>query len=257
MNTNNIMLNLGTLGSVSDGKSEMIYQLSGIRTQRDSREKKRNITIKAGYANIKLWKCNECNKEYSTSENNIEFICSNCNENCNMIKHISFTDCPGHQELIDTMLTSISLVEGAIIVISVVEPLKNKPQLLQHLIAAKVSKLNKIIICLNKCDLVTIDIVKERKRELDNLLEKLDIKYIRQKAKLNILIPDKIKMNKMISQIKDEYKKHKSNLTSKDFIIKYLGLDFFNTYSKYTEFTDFFDTSIEYYIKYYNGLINS
>ena len=94
-------------------------------------------------------------------------------------------------------------------------------------------------------------------KHLLRLLEKLDIKYIRQKAKLNILIPDKIKMNKMISQIKDEYKKHKSNLTSKDFIIKYLGLDFFNTYSKYTEFTDFFDTSIEYYIKYYNGLINS
>jgi translation initiation factor 2 subunit 3 len=170
------MLNLGTLGSVSDGKSEMIYQLSGIRTQRDSREKKRNITIKAGYANIKLWKCSSCEKEYSTSENNNEFNCSNCNENCNLNKHISFTDCPGHQELIDTMLTSISLMKGAIIIISVVEPIKQKPQLIQHLIAAKISKLDKLIICLNKCDLVPIGIVRERKKELDLLLERLDIK---------------------------------------------------------------------------------
>jgi translation initiation factor 2 subunit 3 len=169
------MLNLGTLGSVSDGKSEMIYQLSGIRTQRDSRERKRNITIKAGYANIKLWKCSICNNEFSSCEKKTEYECNECNINCKQTNHISFTDCPGHQELIDTMLTSISLMMGAIVVISVVEPIKQKPQLIQHLIASKVSKLDKIIICLNKCDLVTDEIVKERKKELDQLLKTLEI----------------------------------------------------------------------------------
>jgi translation initiation factor 2 subunit 3 len=73
------------------------------------------------------------------------------------------------------MLTSISLMMGAIVVISVVEPIKQKPQLIQHLIASKVSKLDKIIICLNKCDLVTDEIVKERKKELDQLLKTLEI----------------------------------------------------------------------------------
>jgi translation initiation factor 2 subunit 3 len=169
------MLNLGTLGSVSDGKSEMIYQLSGIRTQRDSRERKRNITIKAGYANIKLWKCLTCNNEFSSCEQKNEYECIECNTSCKQTNHISFTDCPGHQELIDTMLTSISLMKGAIIIISVVESIKQKPQLIQHLIASKVSKLDKVIICLNKCDLVTIEIVKERKKELDQLLKILEI----------------------------------------------------------------------------------
>ena len=177
------LFNLGTLGSVSDGKSEMIYQLSGgdqnsgIRTQRDSREKKRNITIKAGYANIKLWKCEECLKLYSSKESLIEYKCDNCDyNNCVINNHISFVDCPGHQELIETMMSSISLMKGAIVIISVVEPLKQKPQLIQHLISAKVSNLNKLIICMNKCDLVPLTVIKERKIELDELLKKLDIK---------------------------------------------------------------------------------
>jgi len=172
----NNIINLGTLGSVSDGKSEMIYQLSGIRTQRDSREKKRNITIKAGYANIKIWKCNLCFNLYSSKDSEIKYNCLECNNDCIINNHISFVDCPGHQELIETMMSSISLMKGAIVIISVVEPLKQKPQLLQHLISAKMANLDKLIICMNKCDLVSINIVKERKQELDELLNKLDIK---------------------------------------------------------------------------------
>ena len=176
----NRLFNLGTLGSVSDGKSEMIYQLSGgdlysgIRTQRDSREKKRNITIKAGYANIKIFKCNNCESEFSSKETLQELQCLNCDNNCELIKHISFVDCPGHQELIETMMCSVSLMNGAIVVVSITDPIKKKPQLLQHLIAAKINNL-KIIICINKCDLVSIETVKERKLELDEILNKLNI----------------------------------------------------------------------------------
>lgn len=168
-------LNIATLGSVSDGKSEMIYQLSGVRTQRDSREKKRNITIKAGYANIKLWICGQCNNQYSSNDIP-DYQCKICNNKCILNNYISFTDCPGHQELIETMLTSISLVHAAIVVISVVDQLTLKPQLLQHLVAAKMANIEKIIICLNKCDLVTPQIVKQRKKELEIILDTLDIK---------------------------------------------------------------------------------
>lgn len=172
-----MLLNLGTLGSVSDGKSEMIYQLSGgVRTQRDSREKKRNITIKAGYANIKIWECNGCNSLYSSQYLNDNYLCEKCQTECQIINTISFADCPGHQELIETMLSSVSLMKGAIVIVSAFEPLKQKPQLIQHLIAAKMANLDKLIICLNKCDLVSQQIVKKRKKELDELLEKLEIK---------------------------------------------------------------------------------
>jgi translation initiation factor 2 subunit 3 len=91
------------------------------------------------------------------------------------VNHISFVDCPGHQELIQTMLSSISLMDGAIIVIAVDQPMAMKPQLIQHLAAAKLAKLTKIIVCMNKIDLVSIDTLREYKKELDNLLAKYSI----------------------------------------------------------------------------------
>jgi hypothetical protein len=232
------LINIGTLGSVSDGKSEMIYQLSGgdqnngIRTQRDSREKKRNITIKAGYANIKIWKCEECSNLESTKETINENKCLECEQKLLLVNHISFVDCPGHQELIETMMSSISLMKGAIVVISVVELLKQKPQLIQHLISAKIGSLDKLIICLNKCDLVKKEIVKERKDELDDLLVRLDIKPL-------IIIPTsfthRLGVNYLITAINTHFQNN-DNLTgektlfriTRSFDINQPGIDYVN-----------------------------
>ena len=52
------ILNIGCLGSVSDGKSTTVFQLTGTKTQTHSKEKTRNITIKQGYANMKIWQNN-------------------------------------------------------------------------------------------------------------------------------------------------------------------------------------------------------
>ena len=52
------LINIGTLGSVSDGKSTLIAKCTGTHTQRHSNEKHRNITIRQGYANMKIWKEN-------------------------------------------------------------------------------------------------------------------------------------------------------------------------------------------------------
>ena len=165
---NQPIINIGCLGSVSDGKSTLVEKLTNIKTQKHSNEKHRNITIKQGYANMKIW---ENNDDYYTTNSNIE----NYN-NYNLVNHISFVDCPGHQELIKTMLSSISLMDGAIVIIAVDQPLNNKPQLIQHLAAAKLSNIKNIIICMNKIDLVKKDILYQRKQELDILLEKYDIK---------------------------------------------------------------------------------
>ena len=59
------VLNVGMLGSVSDGKSTCVRVLTGIKTQRHSSEKTRNITIKPGYANMKVW--SDGNTFHSTS----------------------------------------------------------------------------------------------------------------------------------------------------------------------------------------------
>jgi translation initiation factor 2 subunit 3 len=160
------IINIGCLGSVSDGKSTLIEKLTDIKTQRHSSEKIRNITIKQGYGNMKIW------------ENNGNLYTTNSNSKSldKLVNHISFVDCPGHHELIYTMLSSISLMDGAIIVIAVDQPIDNKPQLLQHLLAAKIGKIKNIIICMNKIDLISKNLLYTRKIELDNLLKQYDIK---------------------------------------------------------------------------------
>lgn len=161
------IINIGCLGSVSDGKSTLIAKLTGIKTQKHTDELKRNITINQGYGNLKIFYDN-VNYYTTDSTGNVE--------DCKLVNHISFVDCPGHHELIQTMLSSIVLMDGAIIVIAVNQPLSQKPQLIQHLAAAKLGKINKIIICMNKIDLVTKEVLKERKQELDKMLIDYGIK---------------------------------------------------------------------------------
>jgi translation initiation factor 2 subunit 3 len=172
---NQPLLNIGTLGSVSDGKSTLIYQLTGIKTQRHSSEKEKNITIKPGYANLKLWQCEECNSFFSSASKLNDNTCDFCENNCKLNHYLSIVDNPGHISLILTMMGSISLMSGAIVVVSAAEPIKKKPQLIQHLLAAKMANLDKIIICMNKIDLVNRETIIKRKQELDELLESIGI----------------------------------------------------------------------------------
>jgi len=161
------IINIGCLGSVSDGKSTLVAKLTGIKTQRHTDELKRNITINQGYGNLKIF---YDNVNYYTTDSTGDM------SDCQLVNHVSFVDCPGHQELIQTMLSSIVLMDGAIIVVAVNQPLTQKPQLIQHLAAAKLGKINKIIVCMNKIDLVSKEILLERKTELDKMLEEYDIK---------------------------------------------------------------------------------
>ena len=163
------ILNIGTIGSVSNGKTTLVKGLSGTNTISHSNEKKRNITIKAGYANMKVWLKQDGSFETTNSEDSIE--------DAKLVHHISFVDCPGHQELILTMMSSVSLMKGAIVVISAADSISNNHQLVQHLTAAKISGLDKrLIVIFNKLDLITREKAVERKEELDELLTKLNIK---------------------------------------------------------------------------------
>ena len=156
------IINIGCLGSVSDGKSTLVKSLTGTKTQKHSNEKIRNITIKQGYGNMKIW-------EDETTTN------SEVDKDIKLINHISFVDCPGHHNYIQTMLASLSIMDGAIFVIAVDQPLSSKPQLIQQLEAIKLSNIHSIIICLNKIDLVSKNTLLSRKLELDILLNNYGI----------------------------------------------------------------------------------
>jgi len=172
---NNILNNqpivrIGMLGSVSHGKSTFVNKVTGIKTQKHSSEKTRNITIKQGYANMKLWSHNEEKQSFYPTDSNI-----NSMEDYTLVNHISFIDCPGHQEYIDTMLSSVNMMDGAIIIVAADQKLSQNPQLVQHLAAVSLYNVKKLIVCINKVDLVERHIVMERKEELDNMLEKYNI----------------------------------------------------------------------------------
>lgn len=154
------IVNIGMLGSVSDGKSTTVHSLSGVKTQRHSSEMKRNITIKPGYANMKIYKDEDG---------------YNVKESGEVVHHISFIDCPGHYQLIVTMMSNIKLMDGIILVVSAAEPIEKKPQLLQHIAAIRLSKIKNVIVLLNKLDLVTKKVAMERYNALVNVLTQNDI----------------------------------------------------------------------------------
>jgi len=91
-------------------------------------------------------------------------------------------------------------------------------------------------------------------KHLLGLLKNLKIKIDTVIGNINII--DKINMKKMVFQIINKYKsvsnKEKITLSAKEFIEKYFGKEYFKIYSTYTEYTDFFDSSIESYVEYYD-----
>jgi translation initiation factor 2 subunit 3 len=167
------LFNIGLLGSVSSGKSTCIKALTGKKTQKHSAEKIKNITIKPGYANLKIY----TNGETLYTENQLTVM----NENLldyQLINHCSFVDCPGHHELTLTMLGQVNIMDGAIVVISACENVIDNTQLIEHLKAAKLAEIKNIIICLNKIDLVSKDKALLKKKEIETLFNKLKLDYI-------------------------------------------------------------------------------
>lgn len=88
-------LNIGCIGHVSHGKSSIVKALTGIGTAKFDKELERNMTIKLGYANAKIWYCNFCKKHFSTDSNMMmtDVTCEECFGECELKKHISFVDC--------------------------------------------------------------------------------------------------------------------------------------------------------------------
>lgn len=55
----NQRLTPGTIGHVAHGKSTVVKSISGVHTVRFKNEIERNITIKLGYANAKVFVCSD------------------------------------------------------------------------------------------------------------------------------------------------------------------------------------------------------
>jgi translation initiation factor 2 subunit 3 len=143
-------VNIGTIGHVDHGKTTLVQALTGMWASRHSEELKRGITIKLGYADMPIYKCPKCPppKNYT-----IKPVCESCNSEAEFVRAVSFVDAPGHEALMATMLSGAAIMDGAILVIAADEPCP-QPQTREHLAAAEVSGIKKIIVVQNKIDIV-------------------------------------------------------------------------------------------------------
>ncbi|KAK6161173.1 hypothetical protein DH2020_004554 [Rehmannia glutinosa] len=155
-------INIGTIGHVAHGKSTVVKAISGVQTVRFKNELERNITIKLGYANAKIYKCEDdrcprpmCYKAYGSGKEDSPMCDVPGFENCRMklLRHVSFVDCPGHDILMATMLNGAAIMDGALLLIAANESCP-QPQTSEHLAAVEIMRLQHIIILQNKVDLV-------------------------------------------------------------------------------------------------------
>lgn len=146
-------VNVGTIGHVDHGKTTLtaaILHVLGLAGQQvklksvdqiDSapEEKARGITIALSH------------NEYSTAT-----------------RHYAHIDAPGHADYIKNMITGAAQMDGAILVVAATDGVM--PQTREHILLAQQIGVPKIIVFLNKCDLVDdaemIDMVEEEVREL-------------------------------------------------------------------------------------------
>ena len=90
-------INIGTIGHVAHGKSTVVKAISGVQTVRFKNELERNITIKLGYANAKIYKCDNeecprptCYRSYK-SEKEVDPPCERegCAGRYRLLRHVS------------------------------------------------------------------------------------------------------------------------------------------------------------------------
>ena len=139
-------LNIGIIGDVANGKSTLVKAMSGKRTQSHSSEKQQHgITIRLGFANTVVLRCGSevCGSctffpEVEDKANAKLPRCIHCKGQMHVAKRVSFIDCPGHTELMATMLAGASAFDAVILAAAANVPCPT-PQAKQHLEAIKLS----------------------------------------------------------------------------------------------------------------------
>ena len=162
-------MKIGTIGHVAHGKTTLVRAITGIQTTKHKKEKERNITVYLGYANAKLYRCPKCRdlegyKAYGSAKKDAP-PCDKCGEKLQLIRHISFVDCPGHDILMATMLNGASVMDAALLLIAANMECP-QPQTREHLAAVENMDLENIIIVQNKIDLIKEENAKENYNQI-------------------------------------------------------------------------------------------
>jgi translation initiation factor 2 subunit 3 len=180
-------VNIGTSGHVDHGKTTLVEAITGVWTSAHSEELRRGITIKIGYADAAFYKCPNCPTPicYSTQPK-----CTNCGENGELLRVVSFVDSPGHESLMANMLSGAALMDGAILVMAANEKVP-QPQTREHLLALSVLGIQQIVLVQNKADLTAYQEALDNYKQIKDFVkgsiaEKAPVIPLSAQHKLNI-----------------------------------------------------------------------
>src|SRR5450759_1340067 len=146
-------VNVGTIGHVDHGKTTLTAAIL-------------HVLHMAGNK-VKLKGVNEIDNAPEERERGITIALSH-NEYETGKRHYAHIDAPGHADYIKNMITGAAQMDGAIIVVAATDGIM--PQTREHVLLARQVGVPKMIVFLNKCDMVDdkdlIDLVEEEVREL-------------------------------------------------------------------------------------------
>ena len=150
-------LNIGTIGHVDHGKTTLTAAITKVLADKGlsevkafdqidaaPEEKERGITI------------NTAHVEYQTNK-----------------RHYAHVDCPGHADYVKNMVTGAAQMDGAILVVAATDgPM---PQTREHILLARQVGVPRIVVFLNKVDMVDdpelLELVEMEVRDLLNLYQ--------------------------------------------------------------------------------------
>ncbi len=148
-------VNVGTIGHVDHGKTTLTAAILSILGRAGE-----------GYSS-KIKGVDQIDSAPEEKARGITIALSH-NEYETPTRHYAHIDAPGHADYIKNMITGAAQMDGAVIVVAATDGVM--PQTREHILLAKQVGVPKILVFMNKCDMVDdkdmLDLVEEEVREL-------------------------------------------------------------------------------------------
>jgi len=145
-------VNIGTIGHVDHGKTTLTAAITTILSSR-------GLATKKGYDEIDAAP-EEKERGITINTAHVEYATDN--------RHYAHVDCPGHADYVKNMITGAAQMDGAILVVAATDgPM---PQTREHILLARQVGVPRMVIFMNKVDLVDdaeiLELVEMEIREL-------------------------------------------------------------------------------------------
>ncbi len=147
-------VNVGTIGHVDHGKTTLTTAILAVQARKGLAEVKSYADIAKGGT------VRDASKIVTIAVSHVEYESDK--------RHYAHVDCPGHADFVKNMITGAAQMDGAILVVSAADgPM---PQTREHILLARQVGVPKIVVFLNKVDLIDdkelLDLVEMEIREL-------------------------------------------------------------------------------------------